>query len=68
MFKSEHFEQFKGSLVKLKLQVPFEGRRNYTGRLLGVTPTSEDIQIEVDGETFTFTLGDIDKARVVPEI
>lgn len=68
LFKPEHFEQFQASLVKLKLHVPFEGRRNFTGRLLGLTAAGDEVQIEVDGETFIFALDDIDKARVVPEI
>jgi len=66
LFKLEHFERFSGNLVKLRLHLAYEGRRNFTGRILGVEDGS--VQIEVDGEPHVFAMDDIDKARLVPEI
>jgi ribosome maturation factor RimP len=67
LFSQAHFERFNGSLARLKLRLPHEGRRNFTGRLLGLTDDGA-VRMEVDGETHTFTLDEIDKARLVPEI
>ena len=67
LFKREHFERFNGSLAKLRLHLPHEGRRNFTGRLAGMTDSGA-VQIEVDGETYAFDIDEIDKARLVPEI
>jgi len=66
LFKCEHFERFSGNVAKLKLHLPFEGRRNFSGRLAGVTDNGA-VQIEVDGEIYTFAIDEIDKARLVPE-
>jgi len=68
LFKLEHFEQFTGSLAKIHLHMAYEGRRNFTGRLRGVNQAEGEILIEVDGETYTFEIDAIDKARLVPEI
>ena len=67
LFRAAHFERFSGSLAKLKLHRSRAGRRNFTGRLLGLTD-EDAVQMEVDGETYVFTLDEIDKARLVPEI
>ena len=67
LFKREHFERFNGSVARLKLYLPHEGRRNFTGRLVGMTDSGA-VQIEVDGETYAFAIDEIDKARLVPEI
>jgi len=66
LFTLEQCGRFIGSLVKLRLHLAFEGRRNFTGRIMAIE--NEAIRIEVDGESFTFVMDDIDKARLVPEI
>ena len=66
LFRQEDFERFKGSLVKLRLRQGVEGRRNFTGRILGVE--GDAVRIEAEGELFDFAVDDIDKARLVPEI
>jgi ribosome maturation factor RimP len=66
LFTLEQFERFSGSLVKLRLYLAFEGRRNFTGRIIGVD--GDAVRIEVDGESYAFRLDDIEKARLIPEI
>jgi ribosome maturation factor RimP len=65
LFKLEDFERFSGSLVKLRLRQMIDGRRNFTGRILGVE--GESVRVEVDGSPQTFAMVDIDRARLVPE-
>ncbi len=65
LFKAEHFERFAGSLVKLKLKVPLEGRRKFKGRLNGIKDGEITVESE-DGE-LVFALQDIEKAQLVPE-
>ena len=36
LYALEHFERFIGFQIKLKLKVPFEGRKNYSGVITGV--------------------------------
>jgi ribosome maturation factor RimP len=67
LFQAAHFERFSGSLARLRLNRPHAGRRNFTGRLLGLSDDGA-VRMEVDGETYAFKMDEIDKARLVPEI
>ena len=66
LFTREHFERFTGHPVKLKLAVPVNGRRNFTGVMRGVEDGK--LQLEIDGKLLALPLNDIDKANLVPEI
>ena len=59
------FQQFTGSKVKLKTIMPFEGQRNFSGRLLEAD--EESVVIETDTEEITIPMSALDKARVIPE-
>jgi ribosome maturation factor RimP len=65
LFKRDDFEQFAGSLVKLRLDYPLEGRRKYKGRLQGLE--GSNVVIEQDGETISLPFDQIEQARLVPE-
>ena len=65
LFTPDHFERFKGSLARVQLISPIDGRRRFKARLLGVEGDKiklldGEIQIEIPFES-------IDRARVVPE-
>lgn len=62
--KLEHFERFSGERAKVELRDPLEGRRNFTGRLVGVEGSS--VLLEVDGELTRLPFGDIAVARLAP--
>jgi ribosome maturation factor RimP len=60
-----HFERFQGSLARIQLTGPIDGRRRFKARLLGVEGDKVllldgEIQIEIPFES-------IDRARLVPE-
>jgi ribosome maturation factor RimP len=57
------FERFAGFDAKLETKAPIDGRRRFTGTLLG----TEDGQVRVDTEDGPVTLpfGDINKAKLV---
>jgi ribosome maturation factor RimP len=65
LFKRDDFERFAGSLVKLRLDYPLEGRRKYKGRLQGLE--GSNVVIEQDGETISLPFDQIEQARLVPE-
>jgi len=65
LFKLEDFDRFSGRQVKLRLRLMVDGRRNFTGRILGVE--GESVRLEVEGKPLAFAIVDIDKARLVPE-
>jgi ribosome maturation factor RimP len=66
LFTLAHYQKCVGQKVKLRLRVPKEGRRNFSGTL---QQAGEDqkITVVVDGETWIFPLTEIEKANVVPE-
>jgi len=60
------FERFSGRDASLKLKLPREGRRRFEGRLAGIE--GERVILEVEGRKHEFGIGDIDRARLVPDV
>lgn len=63
--KASDFERFAGSKVQVKVRVPVDGRKNFTGVLLGI----EQGVVRLEGEQgeLQLALENIDKARLSPE-
>ena len=62
--KSEHFQRFKGEIVKVQMRFPIAGRKRFRGTL--VSSDDENIVVNVDGESHTLPMATIDTARLVP--
>ena len=62
--KRRDFERFAGETVQLSL-TPGEGRRRYTGTLLGIE--GETVALEVDRERVELPFDDIRKCTIKPE-
>ena len=62
--KRRDFERFAGETVQLSL-VPGEGRRRYTGKLLGIE--GDAVALEVDGERVELPYDEIRKCTITPE-
>ena len=60
--KKEDFDKFNGNRVKIKTYQPLNGRKNFTGVLLGIA--GDEVSLQVDGQTITLAYGDISKARL----
>ncbi|RKX57731.1 MAG: ribosome maturation factor RimP [Thermodesulfobacteriota bacterium] len=66
LVKKEDYERFRGEKARITLKTPISGRRNFTGIILGI---KEDlVQIEVEGRIWEFSLDNIKKANLQPEI
>jgi ribosome maturation factor RimP len=63
LFKARDFERFSGEQAKITMKLPVQGRRNFTGQLLGFS--HGEILIEVDGETYSLPLTKLAKARLI---
>jgi ribosome maturation factor RimP len=63
--KEADFTRFAGEKAKLELLLPRDGRKRYTGTLKGCE--AGEVLMEVDGVVHRLPLGDIAKARLVPE-
>ena len=62
----EDYARFAGQVASVRLKLPRDGRRRYEGRLEGVEGGS--VVMDVEGERCSFAIGDIDRARLVPEV
>ena len=65
LFGRRDFERFIGNRVTLKLRTKISGQRRFVGKLLGME--QEEILLAVGDETLRLPLGQIDKAKLVPE-
>jgi ribosome maturation factor RimP len=60
------FVRFAGLQARVKVRVPIEGQRNFVGVLRQAE--GGKVQLEVDGRMVTIDLGNLDKARLVPQL
>uniref|UniRef100_A0A7V5XFS9 Ribosome maturation factor RimP n=1 Tax=Thermodesulfobacterium geofontis TaxID=1295609 RepID=A0A7V5XFS9_9BACT len=66
LVKKEDYERFKGEKAKITLKTPISGRKNFTGIILGIKENL--VQMEVEGKNWEFSLDNIKKANLQPEI
>ena len=64
-FEKVQFDRFAGSLVRLRTQVPHNGRKKFQGILHGME--GELVVIEQDGETVKLPFTEVEQAKLVPE-
>lgn len=65
LFTAMQFQAVAGQVVKAKLSFPFNGRRNFTGKL--VQADDQMIELEIDNELVALSIADIEKANLVFE-
>lgn len=65
LFSADQFARHAGSRVRIQIEAALDGRRKFTGRLLGVR--GDQVVIEEDGNEIGIPLEQIEKARLAPE-
>ncbi|RMD71399.1 MAG: ribosome maturation factor RimP [Gammaproteobacteria bacterium] len=65
LFTAPHFERFAGHRVKIRMRFPIQGRRRFTGILLGIQ--GDQVRLKEGDREIFLPLEDIEKANVVPE-
>ncbi len=60
----QDFRRFIGETIKVKMQPPLLGRKNFSGRLVDVT--ADHVVVEVDEEHFDLAFDGMERARLVP--
>lgn len=66
LFEAKHFVQFIGRLAKIRMKSLVEGRRKFTGVILGVQ--DGDVIILENDQKVVLPLANIEKAHLVPNI
>ena len=64
--KEGDFMRFAGHKARVRMRVPLEGQRNFTGVLREVG--AGRVQMEVDGRIISLEMGEMESARLVPNI
>ncbi len=65
--KGADFARFAGQKAELRMRTPdATGRRRFVGVLRGAE--AGRVSLELDGQTVGLTLGDVERARLVPEL
>ena len=64
LFCEEDFIRFSGSVVKLKLSLPQDGRQRFKGRLISCL--DGEIEIGIDDQRYHVLLSSVDRAHLVP--
>lgn len=65
LFDKPHFERFVGQKARVRLALPVDGRRKFSGVLQGME--GEDVVMECEGEIIRLPFDAIEQARLVPE-
>lgn len=64
LFNFGQFARYEGELIKVRLQMAVNGKRNFTGKLLAAK--DDALTFEVDNQQLTVSINQIDKANLVP--
>jgi len=66
--KPDHFRRYTGQRAVVSLQHGLDGRRNFTGMLLGVSEDGGTVRLKTDDQKeFQLPLGDLEKAQLKPD-
>jgi len=65
LYELNQYGRYLGEEISLRLRFPYEGRRNYKGRLKAVE--GDDIVLVVADNEFLFPVESIEKANLVPQ-
>lgn len=66
LFTPAQFARFAGEQAKLNLRLPVDGRRRLQARIVRVE--GETIVLDLDGRELAVAHGNIEKARLVPDL
>ena len=65
LYELDHYARYLGEEISIRLRFPYEGRRNYKGRLKAIE--GDEIVVVVADSEFLFPVEGIEKANLVPQ-
>lgn len=65
LYELDQYAKYLGEEISLRLRFPYEGRRNYRGRLKAVE--GDEIVLLVTDSEFLFPVEGIEKANLIPQ-
>lgn len=65
LYSFDHYRRYVGFKIKIKLRVPFEGRKTFTGLLNGTD--GDDVMLLIEDEEYILPFDSIERANLVGE-
>ncbi len=65
--KEADFQRFSGKNAKVRTRLPYEGQRNFKGKIVGVTEGRLELEV-APGKQIGIALVDIEKAGLIAEL
>jgi len=65
LFTLAHFEQFSGQKCQVRMKIPIEGQRKFTGTIKSIS--DDKVELEFDEKSVFLPIDMVDKANLVPE-
>ncbi|BFM21972.1 ribosome maturation factor RimP [Gilvimarinus japonicus] len=65
LYTLEQFQRYIGEVIAVRLRVPFDGRRKFKGKMIGIE--DGDVVVVVDNEEYLLPVDSIEKANIVPQ-
>ena len=65
LYELDHYARYLGEEISIRLRFPYEGRRNYKGRLKAIE--GDEVVVVVADSEFLFPVEGIEKAKLVPQ-
>ena len=65
LFTAAHFEQFIGKKCAIRMKMPIDGQRKFTGQIKALANGS--VELEMENKTVSLSVDMVDKANLVPE-
>lgn len=65
LVKPADFKRFAGHTVNIKLRIPMDNRKKFSGKLLGIE--EDKIRLDVEGTVISLDWNNLDSARLKPE-
>ncbi len=67
LIKEADFQRFSGKNAKVRTRLPYEGQRNFRGKIVGVTEGKLGLEV-APGKQIGIALVDIEKASLIAEL
>jgi ribosome maturation factor RimP len=65
LIKRDDYERFAGEKARIRLRIPRDNRRVYTGILRGMD--EDRVRLDMEGTELSFSLAEIESAKLKPE-
>lgn len=67
LFTAAHFEQFIGHKCAIRMKMPIDGQRKFSGKITSLDDEHKQVELALETKVVTLSIDMVDKANLVPE-